>query len=258
MGYNQHDHHDEGVVTCLLTKNKKRENHLSCTKSSIANILPRSIAIDRKLAGKVFLVLQQFIFFYSVCVSVSVCVRVLFPSSLDFTSMPLPYFFFLSCCSKTNERTRIAAKFIVAYFSAQRVGTRKKITHPPHGTAPVVVYFSVKLKYAFFMGSMRFFAALSPSACHASPPPIYCLPFNCNNICWGRTLDLNCIYVCQLASASEAAWLCILRIRHVASPHRASQWDFRFRNLIKERELRLRLSLPVANELKQWKNNCRN
>lgn len=256
MGYDQHDHHYEGVVTCLLTKNKKRENHLSCTKSSIANILPRSIAIDRKLAGKVFLVLQQFICFYSVCVSVCVFEFYFLPHSI-FHLCRFPIFF-LRCCSKTNERTRIAAKFIVAYFSAQRVGTRKKITHPPHGTAPVVVYFSVKLKYAFFMGSMRFFAALSPSVCHASPPPIYCLPFNCNNICWGRTLDLNCIYVCQLASASEAAWLCILRIRRVASPHRASQWDFRFRNLIKERELRLRLTLPVANELKQWKNNCRN
>lgn len=39
-----------------------------------------------------------------------------------------------------------------------------------------------------------------------------------------------------------------------ASPG-ASQWDFRFRNLIKERECvrEVKLSLPVANELKQWK-----
>lgn len=255
MGYDQHDHHDEGVVTCLLTKNKKRENHLSCTKSSIANILPRSIAIDRKLAGKVFLVLQQFICFYSVCVSV--CVRVLFPSSLDFTSMPLPYFF-LRCCSKTNERTRIAAKFIVAYFSAQRVGTRKKSPIRHMARPQLLFIFRLNSNMHFSWARCAFLPHCLPLPATSSPPPIYCLPFNCNNICWGRTLDLNCIYVCQLASASEAAWLCILRIRHVASPHRASQWDFRFRNLIKERELRLRLTLPVANELKQWKNNCRN
>lgn len=180
-------------------------------------------------------------------------------------------------------------------FRLSALVCEKKITHPPHAVVVVVVvvafvvvalvYFSVKLKYAFFMGSMRFFAALSHNTRAADPATQRCsLPrlspslSLALSLCWPAAPFTVCllIVITFVGHTGFKLHLCLpiglsrcclaFHITHTSCyPSRAtlsaSQWDFRFRNLIKEyrdcvRELRL--SLPVANELKQWKQQQRN
>lgn len=114
-----------------------------------------SIEIDRKLAGKVFLVFATIYLLF-----LSVVLRVLFPLSPSFPPT-------LETGGKTNERAS-RQNLLLHTFRLSALVCEKKISHPPHAVVALVafvvvalVYFSVKLKYAFFMGSLRFFAALS-------------------------------------------------------------------------------------------------
>lgn len=118
-----------------------------------------SIEIDRKLAGKVFLVFATIYLLF-----LSVVFRVLLPLSTSLMRSP-----FFGADGKTNERASLR-NLLLHTFRLSALVCEKKITHPPHAVVVVaLVYFSVKLKYAFFMGSMRFFAAQPHNTRDADP-----------------------------------------------------------------------------------------